>query len=82
MYASRPLLHLLQPMGIGANLGSTFAVEVPDIGADVLVVRFPRVEMAEQQVMLAPPGFTERDQVLGIKLQMRMKVEGLDVMHL
>ena len=43
--------------------------------ANVFVVRVPCVEVTKQQVMLSAPGFTKRDQVLWIKLQMRMEVE-------
>ena len=39
-------------------------------------------KMADEQVMFAASGFTERNQVLRVKLQVRMEVEGLDVMDL
>src|SRR5271157_1077121 len=38
--------------------------------------------MAKQEVMISAPHFTERDQVVWVKFQMRMKMEGLDMMDL
>jgi hypothetical protein len=49
---------------------------------DVFIVGFPRIEMAKQQVMMSVPGFTQRDQILWVKFQVRMKVEGSDMMDL
>ena len=50
--------------------------------SDMFVVGIPRIEMTEQQVMISAPSLTECDQIVWIKLQLRVKVEGFDVMNL
>jgi hypothetical protein len=57
-------------------------VKAFDIGAYVFIVRSPLVEVAKEQVMFAPPGGTQRDQVVGVKLQLRMKMERFNMVDL
>lgn len=69
-------------MQIGADLGGAFAEKMFGVGPNVFVVRVPRVEMTQQEVMLSPSGFAERNQIIRIKFQLGMQVEGFDMMHL
>src|SRR6266571_1287836 len=77
---SGPLHHLLLPARVSPDMAGTLAVKMPGIVPDVFVVGFPLVEMTKEQVMVSAPGFTQRDQIVRVKLQMRVKVEGLDMM--
>ena len=52
------------------------------IVANVFIVGVPRVKMTKQEVMISAPDFTQRDQVVGVKFQVRMKMEGFDMMDL
>jgi len=63
-------------------MGGTLAVKMPGILPDVFVVGFPLVEMTKEQVMVSALDFTQREQIVRVKLQMRVKVEGLDMMDL
>ncbi|HEY7419174.1 MAG TPA: hypothetical protein VH593_28585, partial [Ktedonobacteraceae bacterium] len=78
----RSLCHLLQPGHVCSDLSGSFAIKVFDIGPDVFIVGFPLVKMTQEQVMISPFSLAQSDQVLRIKLQLRMKVEGFDMMNL
>lgn len=52
------------------------------IGPNMFIIGLPVVKMAQQEVMIATAALAEGDQVVGIKLQVRVKMEGLDVMDL
>src|SRR5215469_11472051 len=76
------LRHLLQPMQIRTDLRSSFMMKMFGIGTDLIVIRLPFIEVADQQVMLSSPGRTESNQVIRIKFQFGMKVKWLNMMHL
>lgn len=79
---SGALLHLPLPACVGPDMGGSFAVKMPGIAADVFVVGSPFAEMTQEQVMFSAPGLTEGNQVVRVKLQLRVKVEGFDMMDL
>jgi len=79
---SWPLCHLLLPSDVSPDLCSGFAVKTLHIVMDVFIVRIPRAKMTNQEVMISAPRFTQRDQVVWVKFQMRMKMEGFDMMDL
>lgn len=78
----RSLCHLPLPARVRSDLSGSFVIKVFDIGPDVFIVGLPLVKMTQEQVMLSPSGRAQGDQVLRIKLQLRMKVEGFDMMNL
>ena len=63
-------------------MGGFLAVKMPGIGPDVFVVGCPLVKMTKEQVMFSAIDLTQRNQVVRVKLQMRVKVEGFDMMDL
>lgn len=72
----------LLPGRIGFELFRVLAVKAFDIFSHVRVVRFPVVEMAEQQVVISASDLAEGNQVVWIKLQLRIEVKGFDMMNL
>ncbi len=79
---SRPLHHLLLPVQVSADMSGTFAIKMFGIVPDVFVVGSPLVQVTKQQVMFSAPGLTQGDQIVRVKLEMRVQVEGLDMMNL
>ena len=63
-------------------MGGILAVKMPGIAPHVFVVGSPLAEMTKQQVMFSAPGLTQRNQVVRVKLQLRVEVEGFDMMDL
>jgi hypothetical protein len=75
--SSWPLCHLPLPSEVSQDLCGSFAIKTLHIVTDVFIVRVPCIKIAKQEVMISAPGFTERDQVVWIQFQMRMKMETL-----
>jgi hypothetical protein len=82
MERSGPLHHPLLPGGVRPDMGGSFAVKMPGIAADVFVVGSPLAEMTQEQVMFSAPSLTQCNQVVRVKLELRVKVEGFDMMDL
>jgi hypothetical protein len=74
--------HLLLPVEIGTNLSSRLAIKVLRISPNMLIIRVPRIQVTQQQMMLTPWCFTERDQIIWIKFQVRVQMKRLDMMNL
>ena len=74
--------HLLLPGRVSPDLCGTLFVVTFDIRSDSGIVGFPIVEMPNQQVMISASDLTERDQIIRVKLQLRMQMERLDMMDL
>lgn len=62
-----PFLHLFLPRRVGADLIICLFIKAPRILSYVYIVRFPIVEMANQQMMIAALDFTQRDQVIRVE---------------
>lgn len=69
-------------MWVRSNLGSAHFVVALTIRAYLHIVRFPLVEVANQQMMVSATQFTQRNQVVRIKLQVGVQVERFDMMDL
>jgi len=74
--------HLLAPVDVRPDLPGPFAVKMPDIGTHMFIKGVPGIEMAQKQMMLLARGLTQRDQVVGVQLQVRMQMERFDMMDL
>jgi hypothetical protein len=48
----------------------------------VFVIGFPGTEVTKEQVMISAWAFTQSDQVVRVKLQLRIKVEWFDMVDL
>jgi hypothetical protein len=67
---------------IRTDLRGGFAVKTPGIVPNVLIVGLPRAEMTDEQMMISTPAFTQSNEIMWVKLQMRVKMKGFDMMDL
>jgi len=76
------MLFFFLPGWIRPNSVGVLFVVTLDICPHLWIVGFPVVQMTNKQVMISPSDFAKRNQIVRIKLQLRIKVEGLDMMDL
>lgn len=70
------------PVWVRANLRVAHFMVALTIRAHLHIMRFPIVEVANQQVMISASQFTQRNQIVRIKLQVGVQVERFDMMDL
>jgi hypothetical protein len=70
------------PFRIIANFDGTLFVVTFHVRSDSGIVGLPIVKMPNQQVVISASEFTERDQIVRVKFQLRMQMKRLDMMDL
>ncbi|GLV61021.1 hypothetical protein KDH_78380 [Dictyobacter sp. S3.2.2.5] len=76
------MIDLSLPGGIGFDRGGILVGVTLGVRSYMQVVRFPVVEVADEQVVGAAPGFAEGDQVARIKFELRIEMEWFNVVNL